>query len=147
MKLLMVQQPFANLITLKLKLIETRDWKKKNTLEYRGDVLICASKKSKTPEEVKAIMTPDQWNQFNEIRRKLHHDIFSPRGVAQCVATIIDYRHMTKAEDEKPAFVKFQPYLKSLCLDNIRPVESFPVTGMLGLLNCPKEYEDLIRFD
>lgn len=146
MKLLMVKQPFANLITLKLKPIETRFWGYDN-LKYRGELLIASSKKPMKPLEVKSLLTPQQWAEFEEVRKKLPHDIYSPLGVAQCVVTLIDYRPMNKLEDEKGAFVRFQDGLKVLCLDNVRPVVSFPVKGMLGMPDVPEEYKNLISFD
>lgn len=141
----MVKQPFANLITLKIKTKESRWWTR--GCNYRGDILICASKKSMTPSEVRAVMTGQQWNELVEINRRLAWDIYEPRGIAQCVVTMTDYRDMNRVEDEKAAFVKYQPGLKILDFDNIRPVVSFPVSGMLGLLNVPPEYENLIRFE
>lgn len=146
MKLLMVKQPWLNLIILKVKTLESRYWQKE-TLNYRGDVLFASSKKSNTLEEVKSIMTPDQFQRFNEIRKKLPHDIFSPCGVAGCVVNITDYRPMNQIEDVDMAFVKYTLGKKVIELNNVRPVVSFPVKGMLGLLNLSAEYESQIRFD
>lgn len=143
--MLMVKQPFANLITQKLKSKESRFWKKQ--CHYRGDILICSSKKSMKPAEVKAVMTQVQWNQFEQVRRKLSYDIYEPRSIAQCMVNMFDYREMNKIEDERESFVKWQPGLKILDFQNVRPVVSFKVTGMLGLLNLPDEYEKQIRFE
>jgi len=140
----MVQQPFASLIAMKVKTIETRMWNR--NMAYRGDILIASSKKPKTPDEVRAIMTQEQWNDFNAIRKKLHFDIYGACGIAIAVVNAYDYRDMNKVEDQKEAFVRWQPGLKSICLDNIRPVVSFPVKGNLGLLNVPRETEEKICF-
>lgn len=145
MKFLMVKQPFANLITLKLKTLESRYWAR--TCNYRGDILICASKAPMKHYEVRNVMTGQQWNEFEAIRRKLGHDIYEPCGVAQCVVRMTDFRPMNRIEDEKSAFVKWQPGLKVLDFQDIRPVVSFPITGMLGLLNLPAELEKQIRFE
>lgn len=146
MKMLSVKQPFANLITLKHKLNESRWWNHKSLI-YRGDILICSSKKAMKPTVVRSVMTRRQWFEFEEIRKRLNYDIYEPGGIAQCVVTMYDYREMNSFEDEKLAFVKYVNGLKILAFQDIRPVVSFPVKGMLGLLDLPKEYEQQIRFE
>jgi hypothetical protein len=145
MRYLMIKQPWPNLIVNKFKTLESRFWNR--DCSYRGDILICASQKAESPEAVKRIMTPEQFKKFNDIKLKLSHDIYKPTGVAICVVRMIDYRPMNKVEDVANAFVAYQEGLKVLVFDNIRPVVSFPVKGMLGLLHLPDEYEKQIRFD
>ena len=97
--------------------------------------------------EVKAVMTPEQFQKFREIKRKLTYDIYGPCGVAICVVNLYDYRPMNAIEDPRTAFVKYQPGLKLLCLKDIRPVVTFKTVGSLGLPDCPQEYQDQIRFE
>lgn len=145
MKFLMLKQPWPNLIALKRKDLESRYWKK--DCSYRGKILICASKKPMKPAEVRAIMTPAQWINFENLRTNLDYDIYCPNAVAICQVNMINFRPMNRIEDPQRAFVAYHPSLKILELTDIRPVVSFPVTGMLGLLNLPPEYANQIQFD
>lgn len=144
--MLFVRQPWANLISLKLKPLETRHWKK--SISYRGEILICSSKEADDLSTVKEIMTPDQFNNFQNLRKKLNFDIFYPGSIACCVVNMTDYRVMNKVEDPRESWVKFDPELKVLCFQDIRPVVSFPTfPGMLGLIHAPEEYLSQIKFD
>lgn len=144
MRLLMLQQPWLNLVAMKYKWMETRMWK--NNVTYRGEILLAASQKPQTLAQVKSIMTPEQFHKFLEIKQKLTYDIFGPCGIAGCVVNMVDYRQMNALEDVKASFVSYHPARKVLCFDKIQPVVSFPVKGMLGLLKCPPEYESQINF-
>ena len=108
MKALSIQQPWANLILDGLKIIETRVWE----TSYRGDILICASKKI-------AFVPP--------IPLKTE-----PRGVAICIAELYDIQKMTRSHEEA-AMCEIYPGAYSWFLRNIRPVEPFPVKGQLRL--------------
>lgn len=117
---------------------------------YRGEVLLCSSKKSQTLGEVYSLMEPGQYQKFITIKTQFEtkcKSIFRPTGIAGCVVNFVDYREMNAIEDPDKAMVKYEPGRKVLCFENIRSVESFKVNaGMLGLLNCPKEYEDQIKY-
>lgn len=72
---------------------------------HRGDILICVSARPN----------------------------IEPCGVALCVANLIDCRPMTKA-DEKAALSKLPAEgAWAWVLTDIRPVQSFPVRGRLGI--------------
>lgn len=144
MKLLMLKQPWLNLIIHKLKTLETRRWK--HNCNYRGEILLASSQVSHTPAQVKSIMSPDQFHKFNEFAKKIDYDIYHPKSCAGCVVNMTDYRPMNALEDVKNSFVAYHPDLKILDFENIRPVVSFPVKGMLGLLNLPPAYERQIQF-
>lgn len=105
MKALSVRQPWASMIAGGRKTIETRTW----STDYRGDLLIVSSKRPK-------------WGGL-------------PLGQGLCVVELVDCRPMT-IEDEPAAQCKMYEYgigAYSWCLENIRPVEHFPVRGQLGL--------------
>src|SRR5690348_3780607 len=94
-----LKQPWANLVADGIKTIETRKW---NT-RYRGDVVICSSKKPAT----------------------------YPAGYAIAIAEIYDTRPMRK-EDEKDACCKVYPKAHSWLLRNIRKLDPIiPVKGQL----------------
>jgi hypothetical protein len=151
MKLLMLKQPWLNLIFLDLKLKESRIWKPGSPQwhqgnKYRGDILLAASQKSNTPEEVKRIMTPGQWANFQNVRANTNFDLFGTRGVSCCIVDMFGFHGMNK-EDELKSFVSFHPDLQILELRNVRKIKKFPLKGMLGLLNCPDEYLKRIEFE
>jgi len=73
--------------------------------DYRGDLLICASARPKIDD--------------------------LPTGVAVCVARLVDIRPMT-VEDESAACCAVYPRACSWVLEDIRPIEPFPVRGQLG---------------
>ena len=117
MKALSVRQPWASMIALNEKTIETRTW----STDYRGDLLIVSSRKP-------AIAG-------------------LPLGQGLCVAQLIDCRPMT-IEDEPAAKCEMYEYGISAfawCLANIRPVETFPVRGQLGLYEVDDEMIKLVK--
>jgi len=101
MKAISLKQPWATLIASGKKTIETRTW----PTNYRGDLLICASKRPKR-------------NGY-------------PAGCALCIVNVIDCRPMTKA-DEQAACCELYQGAWSWLLTNIQPIVPFPVKGSLG---------------
>jgi len=104
MKAISLKQPFASLIARGEKMIETRTWPTK----YRGDVLICSSK-----------------------RPKVEPAAMYPLGQALCIVRIANCRPMTRA-DEMAACCKLYPGAYAWELENIRPIKPFGVRGSLG---------------
>lgn len=102
MKAISVKDPWAGMILHGEKLIETRTWK----TNYRGDLLICVSKKPAS----------------------------ALSGFAVCVVNLIDCRPMTD-NDEVAAKCECYYGAYSWVLDNVRKIEMFPVKGQLGLFN------------
>lgn len=102
MKALSVKQPWASMIAEGKKTIETRTWPTK----YRGDILICASKKSEA------------------------HGF--PTGCAICVAQLVDCRLMVE-DDYLAACCPPRADMYSWVLENIRQVKPFPVKGQLRI--------------
>ena len=118
MKAISIKQPYASLISLDNKRIETRSWPTK----YRGDLLIVSSKQP----DVAAM------EHFGFEKKNL---LF---GQALCIAELVDCRPMTK-DDEKAARCSLYDGAWAWVLDNIRPIEPFPVKGQLGLYEVDYE--------
>lgn len=72
--------------------------------KHRGDLLIVSSKKSNIP----------------------------PAGFAVCVVRVADCRPMTK-EDETAACCELYPGAWAWILEDIRPIQPYPVKGQLGI--------------
>ncbi len=102
-KAISLKQPWANLVASGKKTIETRKWK----TNYRGDLVICSSKKP-----------------------NIH-----PAGCALCIVELYDVKPMTK-KDEKKACIKVYPRAYSWFLRNIRQIKPVvPVKGQLGVFD------------
>ena len=102
MKAISIKEPFASMILSGEKTIETRTWK----VNYRGDIVICVSKKPVSPIS----------------------------GFAVCIVNLIDCRPMVP-NDEKKACYEIYSGAWSWILTNIRRIKQFPVKGQLGLFN------------
>lgn len=125
MKALSIKQPWASWIASGQKTIETRVW----STEYRGDILICASK---TPDKYMMKTLLDMFSPFQDITQQMQF----PLGQALCIAELYDCKPM-KAEDEKQAMCEVYGEgrwkAKSFFLRNIRRIKPFPVSGELGI--------------
>lgn len=102
MKALSIKEPWATMIRDGRKTIETRTWNTK----YRGEVLLCASKKP----------------------------IGQYHGRAFAIAKIVNSRPMTEV-DEFLARCKLFPNAYAWELEDVTPIEPFPVKGQLGLFD------------
>lgn len=102
MRALSIKEPWGGMILNGEKTIETRTWK----TNYRGDFIVCVSKKPISPLS----------------------------GFAVCIVNLVDCRLMTK-EDIELAKCEVYPGAYSWVLDNVRKIEIFPVKGQLGLFN------------
>ena len=105
-KALSVHQPWASMIALGPKTIESRTW----YTYYRGELLICSTKK------------------INDNYRRL------PYGQALCIVNLIECRPMKKS-DEPLACCPCLKNLWSWVLRDVRKIEPFPVIGRQGLFN------------
>lgn len=121
MKALSIKNPYANLILEKYKPIEIRS----QNIEYRGDILICAS--------LKKVLWYDCFNPKNVLTGNIPQ-LYNNCGFAIGIATIVDCRPMIK-QDEQAAFCQFKEGSFAWVLENPRRVNPFPVKGQLGLFN------------
>lgn len=114
------KQPFATLM-LHDK-IETRTW----ATHYRGLVLICASKKSYTDEQIKNICGAEQFERIKFIYS--YTDMFSNEGQAIAIGELVDCRPMRK-EDEDICFVEYHPDLFCHVYKDVKEIEPFDFKG------------------
>lgn len=113
MKALSIKEPWAGMILAGLKHIETRTW----STNYRGDLLLCASKKPK--------------------------DTLS--GYAFAIVELHNCRKMS-ITDEKLACCHIYDNAYSWDLRNIRPLKKLvPVKGRLGIFNIDENTEKIIN--
>lgn len=132
MKAISLIQPWATLIALGAKTIETRMW----GTQYRGNILIAASKK-RPPKEML------YWGFEILIKRGIIEDqiefqsLTYPLGKVLCVAEIVACRPMTTT-DEQAALCEVTPGRMAWVLRNIRQIKPFDIKGALGLYEVPK---------
>lgn len=112
MKALSIKSPWAEMILVGEKTIETRTWR----TDYRGELLLCCSK---TP--CRGWLVP-----FAEIP-----DI---RGKAFAVCRLVDIHPMT-LEDTRWARCGRYPGAYSWVLKDVEAITPFSLSGRLGLFN------------
>lgn len=137
MKVLSIKEPYATLIKMKHKKIETRSWKTK----YRGELYIHASI-SKAPKKLLE----------KDFMKSLVTEQDLPYGKIILKANLVDCIEMTKEWIEKLKKENPQEYLLGLyeegryawVLENVTPLEQPIIAkGKLGIWNYEeKEYND-----
>lgn len=113
MKALSIKEPYVSMILKGKKVIETRTWK----TNYRGKVLLCASKNPKSKIS----------------------------GKAFAVADILDCLPMVK-DDERFACCEIYNRAYSWFLGNIKIIKPFEVKGQLGLFECEYKLKEDISY-
>lgn len=108
MKALSIKEPWATMIKEGKKIIETRTWK----TNYRGKILLCASKNPKSDISGKAFAT----------------------------AEILDCLPMVK-NDEIFACCEVYDRAYSWFLGNVKLIKPFKMRGQLGLFECEYEID------
>lgn len=156
-KALSLWQPWASLIAVGAKTYETRSWK----ADYRGPLLICASKRGQRPgfnrleimdlllnhpEFFKSLMVrygdPGEGHrQLDLWARSIYDDL--PFGKAVAVADLANcfptqgygWTKGLSLEDiqREQAFGDFSPGRFAWKLEDVRTIEPFPVKGRQGL--------------
>ena len=126
------KQPYANLM-LHNK-IETRTW----ITNYRGLVLICASKKpysNKLINLISDIKIIDETLKDEKIKL----------GCAIAIGNLIDCRPMNQ-EDEDKCFVRYNPNLFCHVYENVREIEPFEIKGKMGWLKLDSDILNQIKY-
>ncbi len=140
MKALSFKQPYAWLM-LHGK-IETRPW----DTQYRGQVLICASARAFSWDQVEDIS--GEW-QFGRILKLMQdHNTtrpLQPDGVAIAVGELVD-THPMYPHDEDQAFVQLDTRLYSHIYANVRPIQPFPFKGAQRWKNLDQSTIDQIKY-
>lgn len=135
MRALPLFQPYAGLIRLGIKTIETRWW----STTYRGPVLICSTKGT-APENDELLAN------FAAAGYAVRHtDPAFLNGVTQCVVDVVDVRVGTPADDDAACchLLDVNPKTGKLAskyafvLQNTRPVVQKPVKCGRKWFNVP----------
>ena len=127
MKALSVKQPWATLLVEGQKTIEVRSWK----TEYRGHLLICASK---TPANT-------FWHDKTDNVHRLMH-----AGCIIGIVDLLDVRPMLESDDE----ASVGNYTKGAYAWVVRPVsfcKPVPIIGRLNLFDVPDSKIERIAND
>lgn len=127
MKALSIKQPWAWAIANKHKTIETRTW----YTSYRGELLIVSSK---TPDRAMSQLT----TQLSQRGQVIEY------GKAIAVCRLVDCRSMTIA-DEDAAMCDVYDGAYSWVLEDVKKINSFSMTGQLGLYDIPEIFMQNVR--
>lgn len=130
------KQPFAELM-LHGK-IETRTW----FTNYRGLVLICASKQPYHQEVYGSISGPEQ---YKRIWNTLGNPDECITGNAIAVGRLINCYPMRK-EDEDKCFVEYYPGRYCHVYDDVKAIKPFPWKGSQGWRKVSQEIIDQIEY-
>lgn len=149
MRALTLTQPWASLVALGQKRIETRSW----STPYRGPVAIHAAKGLQSiggeaalpglcyQEPFRQALFGDVWYPPGRIFELI------PRGVVVAVVDLVDVTKTGEAWSVQPderelAFGDYAPGRFAWVLDNLRRLEApLPCRGALGLWTLPVEIE------
>jgi len=140
MRALSWKQPFASLM-LHGK-IETRTWK----TDYRGLVLICASKKSYSLKEILSICGDYQYHRIVDTLGYETSQFDDVCGYAITVGDLVDCRKMTK-EDENKCFVNYNPDLWCHIYQNVKPITPIPFKGKQGWSTVDENIFKQIKYE
>lgn len=139
MRGLTVRQPWASLIAIGAKLIETRSWR----TTYRGLVAIHSS--ASEPHWCRELRLVEPF-----YRALLGQPMNLPHGLVLCVADLVDCRRCTSQTSNdvghpESAFGDFNPGRWQFVLENIRPLRT-PIQhkGALSLWSVPRVLEQRI---
>lgn len=129
------KQPYASLM-LHGK-IETRRW----ATPYRGLVLICASLKEYTDEQLDLLAGDKQVSRIINTLSPIK--IEETNGTAIGIGRLVDCRLMKKSDEDK-CFVQYSPDLWCHIYQEVKAIEPFPWKGSQGWRKLTKEIRDQI---
>ncbi len=121
--------------------IETRTW---NT-NYRGWVLICASKTGYKLRQVLNISGNDQFKRIFEAVEGKEADMYKFRGHAIAIGLLVDCRPM-RPLDADQCFVEYYPDLFCHVYENVRAINPIPWKGTQGWREVSEEIKKQIVF-
>lgn len=144
MKVLTIQQPWADLIVLGFKRVEFRSW----TTDYRGPLVIHAAQKvDKSAVEHVTRLLNKPWTMSHyvgdEQRELMRRYLAYPRrGCALAVVTMVSIEESEEYEQEPG----YSPEIWAWVLDNVRVLKrEIPMRGQLGLFTVKGELLDQIQ--
>lgn len=133
MKGLSLSQPYASLVALGLKTLETR----KMRIHYRGPLVICSTK----------TLDASAWNTIchldsaplSEIlmHERVDGPVDLPRGQALALVDVVGCRPLVEADWPESFFYAEKRFAWKLA--NVRRLSPFPVRGMNGLFPVDEE--------
>lgn len=141
MRALSIKQPYASLM-LHGKTIETRTY----YTEYRGLILICASKQPYGLADIERISGNYQVDRILETIPNYYNT--APVGKAIAVGSLIHCRPMD-VHDGDSSFVTFQRYGEqkwAWIFEDVRPIKPIPWIGQLGLVIVGQHVIDKIEY-
>jgi hypothetical protein len=130
-------QPFAS--AMLHDKIETR----RRKTNVRGQVLICASQKEYTDEQLDNISGHHQTMRIIQTLSPLK--IETTLGQAIAIGNLVDCRPM-QPDDEDACFVKYHPDLWCWIFKDVRPIKHMPWKGSQGWRIVPQEIINKIEF-
>ena len=131
MKVISIQEPYATLIALGHKKIETRSWK----TSYRGDILIHASL---SKNFLKSIKDKKVLNIIKDIDLN-YGNIICKAKLIDCVEMTKDYLEQIKNNQKEKLLGIYEEGRYAWLLDEIKPLETkIPIKGKLGLWEYKK---------
>lgn len=123
MKTLSIKNPWAGMIACGEKTIETRTWR----TDYRGDLLICSSKRFDRNASADMFFTPACFL----------------KGMTICVVDLVDCVPMT-GEHVDRACCDVYDGAWAWILEDVRIVKNLPIKGSLGIFDSEFEPKDLL---
>lgn len=161
MKALSLWQPWASLMQIGAKTIETRSW----YTNYRGPLLICSTKGGLSKRDLvwtlnqnKAALKKPLISKFEEITVKnwSGKEVLIPSlplGKALCIVDLVDVIPTDEvdfsSDDYNAHEYVFGDYSEgrfAWITKNRRPIEPIPITGRQGLFNVPEELQSQFKY-
>lgn len=138
MRALSWKQPYGSLMLPPFNKIETRTWR----TNYRGAVLLCASKVPYSWNTVKEISGNKQFNRILDLQHPMRNTL---EGHAFAVGELVECRPMEK-KDEDQCFVQFHSDLYCHVYQNVKPIKPIPFKGKQGWSWVPQDITDQIQY-
>lgn len=138
MKAITIRQPWASLIALGAKRIETRSW----ATNYRGPIAIHASAKFHPSDHMIAMTTPEMspWLSLVGVGNLPLGEVIATATLVECVPTatgwmadILIGRKDFHGTEHELVFGDFGDFRYGWLLKDVTPIDPVPAKGRLGL--------------
>lgn len=134
--MLSIRQPFAGMMVHGK--LETRT----RRTNYRGWVLFQSTLNWFDAQQLNEICHPHQIKQMEQLNPMAV--AIQQRGIALAIGKLIDCRPMS-IDDEKLAFIKYNPNLYVYVYESVMPVKPFALKGSQSMFALPAKYIQLIQ--
>lgn len=150
MKIISLWEPWASLVALGWKMIETRSW----STGYRGDVAIHAAKnrtaiRDGTPNrllEESGLLARGIAGAFAEDHPWPLGKIVAVVRIADCAPTTSKHDRLISMPFHEMKFGNYGEGRFAFMLENLRPVKPLACTGQRGLRDLPPEIEARLEY-